>query len=291
MTIKIVRIISVILIISSIFITYLKCRVYISYNINDFERMIILNKPNGLNILSGLFRFHELIGLYNINGIVIKDFYPEEFCNILIGRINNIIKNKGTENWKYSKSKGHDVNIFQVPLSYVLNNITSHEDYLNQDNYGLYDGIISPIQYLKNKLNKNCSLNIKVGWDYELIKYIDGIDKNNTYNKNKILFQEGIVRIYNNNDGGLWHVDVDDSDMYKDYKIYTINIYLQTPEEGNGGRLKIHNKIISPKKGDMIIFDPSYYHCVEKCKGCDNRISIQSFLLYNSKNDYIMIRG
>ena len=205
MTIKIVRIISVILIISSIFITYLKYRVYISYNINDFERMIILHKSNRFNKLHRLVSFHELIGLYNINGIVIKDFYPEEFCNILIGRINNIIKNKGTENWKYSKSKGHDVNIFQIPLSYVLNNITSHEDYLNQENYGLYDGIISPIQYLKNKLNKNCSLNIKVGWDYELIKYIDDIDKNNTYNKNKILFQEGIVRIYNNNDGNRYY--------------------------------------------------------------------------------------
>lgn len=288
MTIKIVRIISVILIIS---ITYLKFRVYISYNINDFERMIILNKSNRLNKLSRLFNFHELIGLYNINTIVIKDFYPLDLCDILLGRINDIIKEKGTGSWKYSISKGHDVNIFQIPLSYVLNNITSHEDYLNQENYGLYDGIISPIQYLKNKLNKNCSLNIKVGWDYEIKKYIDGIDKNNTYNKNKILFQEGIVRVYNNNDGGLWHVDVDDSDMYKDYKIYTINIYLQTPSDGNGGRLKIHNKIISPKKGDMIIFDPSYYHCVEKCKGDNNRISIQSFLLYNSKNDYIMIRG
>ncbi len=288
MTIKIVRIISVILIIS---ITYLKFRVYISYNINDFERMIILNKSNRLNKLSRLFNFHELIGLYNINAIVIKDFYPLNLCDILLGRINNIITDKGTGNWKYSISKGHDVNIFQIPLSYVFNNIASRKDYLNQGTYGLYDGIVSPIQYLKNKLNKNCSLNIKVGWDYELSKYIDGVDKNNTDNKNKLLFQEGIVRVYNNNDGGLWHVDIDDSDMYKDYKIYTVNIYLQTPSKGNGGRLKIQNKIISPKKGDMIIFDPSYYHCVEKCKRGDNRISIQSFLLYNSKNDYIMIRG
>ena len=259
MTIKIVKIIFVIIIIYLLTYLYKKWKICISNDLNDFKKMIN-NKSN-------------------INTLFIRNFYPEHLCDVLLNRINKIIINKRIENWKYSETKGHDVNIFQIPLSYVFNNMKSHKDYLNQGDYGLYNNIISPLQYFKRIL-KNKLIDINIGYDKELAKYINKNNKN--------LFQEGIVRIYNKNDGGLWHVDIDDSNMYKDYKIYSINIYLKTPPKG--GRLKIHNKILSPKKGDMIIFDPSYYHCVEKCNS-NNRISIQSFLLYNSKKDYIMIRG
>ena len=281
MSIKIIGIIFILIfiILIIIIISYNKWKIIHSSNINDFDKL--LNK--------------------NINIITIDNFYPEHLCNILLSRINNIIHKNKIKEWKYSENKSHDVHICQIPLSDVLNELSIPEDYFEQESYNLYDGIISPIMYFKRTINMKKSnikniklkkLNVEIGVDKELIRRFP------KYNKYQNSFQEGIIRIYKSdgNDGGLWHTDVDESGFYDDYNIFALNIYLSIPK--NGGGLKIQNKKFIPKKGTMIIFDPSYYHCVEKYSNTNNidiisnnRVSIQSFLLYNRKNGEIMIRA
>ena len=87
------------------------------------------------------------------------------------------------------------------------------------------------------------------------------------------------------------HNDVDETGIYNNYDIFTVNIYLKVPE--NGGSLKIWKSIfekeIFPQAGDVIIFNPEYYHSVQPFpKG--ERISLQTFLLKHKYSNKIFIR-
>ena len=282
MSIKIISFIFILIIIILIIIIYNKWIIIHSNNITDFNKL--LNK--------------------NINVIAINNFYPKHLCDILLNRIKDIIHKNKIKEWKYSENKSHDVHICQIPLSNVLNELSTPKDYFEQEIYNLYNGIISPMMYFKRIIDKNIyndkqkKSNIEIGVDKELISRFP------KYNNYKNSFQEGIIRIYKSDgsDGGLWHTDIDETGFYDDYNIFALNIYLNVPN--NGGELQIQNKKFRPNKGTMIIFDPSYYHCVVKYNNTNNinitnnidiisnnRISIQSFLLYNKKNGEIMIRA
>ena len=256
MWIKIILIIFIIL-----FGLYIKRinHIPISNNLNDFDNLI-----NG-----------------KIKCIHIKNFYPESMCNIILDRIDKI-NNSNLKKWRYSKNEYHDVSVFQIPFSDVLNDLVKPEDYFHQKDWKLYEDILNPIDYF-----------ISINKHKKIIKSRDKCitDIYPKYKKYTNKFQESIIRIYKpntyNKKDGLDHIDIDETGYYTKYKIYTMNIYLNIPNEG--GELKINNIKIKPNKGDLIIFDPSYIHSVVQPRE-GNRISIQSFLLYNKENGNINIR-
>jgi hypothetical protein len=212
--------------------------------------------------------------------IHIKNFYPIEYCDKILNRINNIQSNN-IKPWRYSNNKIHDVSIFQTPLSDVLNELVSPEDYFNQSDWKLYNNIISPIDYFISKSNIDY---IKKSRDDCIIA------KFPQYSKYSNKFLDSLIRIYKPNTyskEGLKHVDIDDTGYYHNYNIYTINIYLKIPTDG--GNLNINNKSIRPSKGDLILFNPSYYHSVSQSQK-EDRISVQSFILSHKHTREIFIR-
>ena len=218
----------------------------------------------------------------SVQCVHIMNFYPKKYCEILLNRIKNINK-ENIKPWRYSKNKNHDVSVFQIPLSDVFNNLKTPEEYFNQKDWNLYKGIISPIEYFINNYNDS-NHNLKKGRDDCIINHFP------IYKKYKNSFLESIIRIYKPNTyhkDGLSHIDIDETGYYNNYNIFTINVYLQVPR--NGGTLTIGNKKIKPSCGDLIIFNPGYYHSVEQSIYND-RISVQSFILSNKKKKEIFIR-
>ena len=245
-----------------IFIYFYKKTINCEYIINDSSLNNLFNK--------------------NIDIIHYKTYLSNNECNNIINKliINNI------KNWtainnnnKISKS---DVFICKYPLSQVFDNIINPEIYFNQ--VDIFKNINNPIDNLFN----NCKeFKIKIGEDDKLkILYPNFINK----------YLKTILRIYksnknNINKNGMIHNDVDETGIYKDYDIFTINIYLKVPE--NGGSLKIWKSIfekeIFPQAGDVIIFNPELYHSVQPFpKG--ERISLQTFLLKHKYSNKIFIR-
>jgi hypothetical protein len=215
-----------------------------------------------------------------IDCIHIKKFYPTEYCDILLKQIRNI-QTANIKPWRYSKDKVHDVSIFQIPLSDVFNELRTPEEYFNQKEWNLYDGIISPIDYFIRASTIN---NIHKGMDDCIIEHFP---KYKEYNSR---FLESIIRIYKPNSyakEGLKHIDIDDTGYYNDYNIYSINIYLYVPKDG--GDLTIQNKKVKPSKGDLILFNPNYYHSVSQSM-TEDRISVQSFILSSKKGKVLYIR-
>lgn len=258
------------------FILYIIFTIYYNYN-NNIELLRTKNK---------LFKtdFDDFINK-KIVCLHIKHFYPKEYCNKIIERINNI--NLNESEWKFDKNTNSDVFIFQKPFSYVLEKIITPEEYFNQDNNiinYLYKDIINPVDYFC-KLNN--SDKIKQNTDYIITKKFPKY-KNYT---NKFL--DSIIRIYKPNTyskKGLKHIDYDDTGYYKHCDVFSMNIYLKPCI--NGGELEVWKNFltnikIKPQIGDLILLNTSYYHAVNQPTDT-TRISSQSFLLYDSKN--IMIR-
>ena len=240
---------------------------------------LIIGCNNDVHI-SNTIKDIDLLLNNNIQCIHIRNFYPINFSNILLKRINNII-DLNIKPWRYSKDEIHDVSIFQKPLSDVFNDLIKPEDYFNQKKWDLYNNIISPIEYFINLSKLN---NIYKGQDECIINKFPKYRK--YYNK----FLDSIVRIYKPNSynmNGLKHIDIDETGYYNDYSIFSINIYLHVPKDG--GYLIFNNLKIKPNKGDLILFNPSYYHSVSQSR-IDNRISVQSFILFNKKNKKMYIR-
>ena len=67
----------------------------------------------------------------DIQVIVVKNYLNKLEIETYLDQINNYIDNNPTKytKWKYSKDKEHDVNIFQYPLSYVLNEELTPTEY------------------------------------------------------------------------------------------------------------------------------------------------------------------
>lgn len=218
----------------------------------------------------------------NIDIIHYKNYISHEICDNIIKKllINNIrIWTAINNNNKLSKS---DVFICQYPLSQVFDNIIKPKKYFNQ--IDIYKNINNPI----DNLFKDCrNFEVKIGKDDELKKlYPNFINK----------YLKTILRIYksnknNINKNGMIHNDVDETGIYNDYDIFTVNIYLKVPE--NGGSLKIWKSIfekeIFPQSGDVIIFNPEYYHSVQQFTEGE-RISLQTFLLKHKYSNKILIR-
>ena len=194
---------------------------------------------------------------------------------------NNILSlNKKFKKWEIDKKSKFDVDIIQTPLSNYYNNLTTLDDYLNQEN--IIDKILykieNPLNIFKDNLTKYKTF---IGYDPIL------------NNSNK--YQKFIIRKYNeysiNSQNGLIHIDTDDTGLYADYTLLSVNLYLNDFE---GGELKYWKNFINyieikPNKGDMIIINPNYYHSVLKINKDNTRISIQSFILI--KNNEIYIRN
>lgn len=247
---------------------YYMNRYYINrYYINRYSKINISHKMEDFPLL-----FDNTIACIHL-----KDFYPKEYCDILLKRIK-IINEENIKPWRYSDTKHHDVSIFQTPLSDVFNNLKSPEEYFNQMDWNLYEGLPSPIDYFIEKYQKQNECNIQKNRDDCIIEQFP---KYKAFENN---FLESIVRIYKPNTfhiDGLRHIDIDETGYYNDYHIYSINIYLQVPKDG--GELIIENTKIKPSIGDVIVFNPSYTHSVRQSTK-ENRISIQSFILYHKKN-------
>ena len=191
MWIKIIIIIFVIL----IYFYFTSVHIRISYTLLDFPKFI--NNE--------------------VTCIHIKNFYPKKLCIDILNKIKNINKSF-IKPWRYSRDKVHDVYIFQIPLSDVLNDLSSPNEYINQRDWNIYDNIVSPIDlFIKNMKQFNIQ------------KCIDSclINRFPKYNDYKGKFQESIVRIYKPNSyhskEGLPHIDVDSTGYYDNYNIYSIN--------------------------------------------------------------------
>ena len=67
----------------------------------------------------------------DVQVIVVKNYLNKQEIEKYLNQINNYIDNNPTKytKWKYSKDKEHDVNIFQYPLSYVLNKDITPTEY------------------------------------------------------------------------------------------------------------------------------------------------------------------
>lgn len=221
----------------------------------------------------------------------IKNYLNNEECDKILLNFNK----KNYYRWKYSNNIDADVDMYGIPYSYVRSNICDINDYKKYKN--LYKKNNEEIyKYIEDKI-KNIPIKKQIGIQCE-------------NNKKLIDVSPFIIRKYTNNrDNEIIHTDCDDNDK----AIYSCNIYLNTPI---GGELKIydininpnylnytHNKfinnfikkklgipnfIIKPQKGDLIIFNTSYPHYVEKCD--NERYSIQTFITIDlNKNLYFGI--
>lgn len=206
--------------------------------------------------------------------IIIKNSYKE--CDKLKKNIDNL-HNK-YKKWKINNNKYFDVNIIQYPLSDYFNNLISLNKYLNQED--IVNKILTNIDNPFDVLKKNLK-------NYKIINGGDPI-----LNKS-LKYQKFIIRKYNSNSiknkDGLIHIDTDDTGFYKDYKLLSINLYLN---DFDGGEIKLWKNIfnyviVKPNKGDIIIINPNYYHSVMKLENDCNRLSIQSFILIKENIIYI----
>ena len=254
MWIKIICFIFIFIVIVSIYHFYRRSHIEISSKIEDIP--LLLNNT--------------------VACIHIKDFYPKNYCDILLKRMKEI-NNQDIKPWRYSDKKNHDVSIFQIPLSNVFNELSTPEEYFHQKEWNLYDGIPSPIDYFISECHKYNVDGFHKGKDDCIIGHFP------IYKKFENNFLESIVRIYKPNTyhkDGLQHVDIDETGYYGDYDIYSINIYLKVPSDG--GELTIGNMKIKPSVGDLILFNPSYNHSVRQSM-TEDRISVQSFILSSKK--------
>ena len=237
----------------------------------------------------------------DVQVIVVKNYLNKQEIEKYLNQINNYIDNNPTKytKWKYSKDKEHDVNIFQYPLSYVLNKDITPTEYFYYNekiNRNLYNNSPKkelPFYNINKELKK---FFIKVGQDDRLINNFPQYSK---YNNS---FLDSLVRIYEPNSYplsvGLIHKDVDETGFYKNCDIYSSCIYLRTPDKEDGkegGNLRLWKNFlfntleIKPEEGDLIIFNTSYLHSVTTFnKG--KRVSFQSFLINDKDNDNIYLR-
>lgn len=216
----------------------------------------------------------------------IKNYLNNEECDKILSNINK----KNYYKWKYSNNINSDVNMYGIPYSYVRSNICDINDYKKYINlYKKNNEYIN--KYIENKI-KNIPINKEIGIQCE-------------NNKKYINVSPYIIRKYTiNRENEIIHTDCDDNDR----AIYSCNIYLNTPK---GGELKIYdininpnylnytynkyinnfikkilgtpNNIIKPQKGDLIIFNTSYPHYIDRC--FNDRYSIQTFITTDLKKN------
>ena len=222
-----------------------------------------------------------------IDCIILTNYLSHEKCDDLLKNI----KIKKLKNWTVLNSSDKlsdtDVLVTQIPISQVIDGIRkTTEDYINQED--IFSEIDNPIKTIFRRCK---DFIIKIG-DDELLRKL--------YPKYNHKFLETILRVYNadpkkyeEENNGMIHNDIDETDLYKYYDIFTINIYLKTPKKG--GSLKIWKNIfksneVFPKIGDVIIFNPEYYHSVQPFP-IGKRISLQSFILKHKNSNRVNIRA
>ena len=258
---------------------------YNKYNMKLIYKFIIL-----------IIIFPKLLYLYFIDKP--KVIYKSELCNedlkgiidkkidvlVIKGYFDNYVDKIAQhlellkldqKSWRGTNKDCFDVKIIQIPLSDYFNGLCSFEEYISQKGIigEMFKNVGNPFDKLKADLPK---YKILIGKDPILSKSCN--------------FQPCLVRFYNGSmmsGDGLKHVDTDDTGLYKDYSLLSLNIYLNTFQ---GGELKFwknifNSTLISPKKGDLIIMNPNYYHSVKKTDSM--RISLQSFMLSNGEDIYI----
>ena len=221
-----------------------------------------------------------------IPALIIPEIISKENCAVLSKKILNTSVNNGTSKFGTSLSS----HIYEKP-KYFFNAQTSNEFFKK-----LFLDYMSPLVIMRQKISKLFKKQIS------------------TAIENGMSYSDAVIRIHSSNDSVHLHRDNSNFEM-NEYNVSHLEnqlsaiLYLQSPI--NGGELTIFQKMwnkkdeymrepefgysselvknifktkILPIEGNMIIFNPKFYHQIESIVGTKSRITLGFFFGEMSKN-------